>query len=193
MLDSLTDLELFSIRRKTRLADPGHDDDGSTKGSTIMSTTTMTRRPAPLPLSLSEPAVPVNRFPSPPPVPMPPFSFPLAESNVSQLAMLDNKHFSLISENDQSPTSSASSSRKSSIVELEGEEATVTPKKHARADSRIIVPAITLSESIPGSVIQTCRHCAYQTACPLHLHSSTSSPGSLSYPQVVFDRQSILA
>jgi hypothetical protein len=113
-------------------------------------TTTATRRPATLPLSLSEPAVTVNRFPSPPPVPMPPFTFPLADSSTSQLAELDNKHFSFVNGDVQPrPSGSRSSSRKSSISGTWEEESLATPKMHTRVSSRIIVPAITLSKFSP--------------------------------------------
>ncbi|KAH8083634.1 hypothetical protein HD553DRAFT_49537 [Filobasidium floriforme] len=109
-------------------------------------TTTATRRPATLPLSLSEPAVTVNRFPSPPPVPMPPFTFPLADSSTSQLAELDSKHFSFVNGDAlPRPSGSRSSSRKSSISGAWEEESLATPKMHMRVSSRIIVPAITLT------------------------------------------------
>lgn len=139
MPSSLTDLDFFSCYLCSLILQ---------KDPSIMTTKTTAQRPAPPLASLSEPTVSINRFPSPPPVPMPPFTFPLSEMVASQLSMLDDKHFSFLNGQEySSPSSSRSSSRKSSTAGLEGGDLAMTPKKHVRVDSRIVVPAITLSKS----------------------------------------------
>lgn len=83
---------------------------------------------------------PINRFPSPPPVPMPPFQFPLADGSASDT---DLPCISVNSDSNSSASSSRTSSRKNSIDGMRIDPFTPV---HKRMQSRIVVPAITLSE-----------------------------------------------